>query len=119
MEASADVRREISRGVVAIYKNHLGRGPTSARTYVAGDVVTTVCEDSLTRAETQLVETEGAATVRQMRRHFQSVMAPEIKGLVEATLARESRALLSDHDVERDIAVEVVLLEPEAGERQE
>lgn len=105
--------KEISHGIVGIYKEYLGRGPTSSRTTIAGDCVTTVCEDGLTRAERSLVEAGDGETVREIRRKFQLAMGPEIKELVGRVTGRTPRTILSDHDVERDIAAETVILESE------
>ncbi len=104
--------REISRGVVAIYKDHLGRGPTSARTKIADDMVITVLEDSLTKAERKLQESNKETMVRQIRREFQDAMRNEIKALVEKTLDREVFCMLSDHSPNPDYAVELLILAP-------
>ena len=111
--------REISRGIVAIYKDYLGRGPTRAQTTIAGDAVICLLEESLTKAESTLVEGERSPAVRGIRREFQEAMREEIKGLVTAITGRQARALLSDHCPQPDYAIEVVLLQPdEDGEPQ-
>jgi len=122
MEAQAQsalsVDKEISRGIVTIYKDYLGRGPTRSQTVISRDYVTTVCEDGLTRAERNLVEAGEADTVRQIRRKFQSAMREEIMSLVGAATGRPVRSLLSDHDVINDIAVEIVVLDPAAEDAE-
>ena len=107
--------REISRGIVAIYKDYLGRGPTRAQTVISGDVVMCVLEESLTKAELTLVEGERSPAVRGIRREFQEAMRADLKALVSRVTGREVRCLMSDHCPEPDYAVEVVVLEPEAG----
>ena len=107
--------REISRGIVAIYKDYLGRGPTRAQTTIAGDAVICLLEASLTKAESTLVEGKRSPAVRGIRREFQEAMREEIKGLVTAVMGRQARALLSDHCPQPDYAIEVVLLQPEGG----
>lgn len=104
--------REISRGVVAIYKDYLGRGPTRAQTTIAGDAVVCLLEESLTKAEATLVAGERSPAVRGIRREFQEAMRDEIKALVTAVMGRKAIALLSDHCPHPDYAIEVVLLEP-------
>ena len=104
--------KEISRGIVTIYKDYLGRGPTRSQTAISRDLVTTVCEDGLTRAERNLVESGEADTVREIRRKFQSAMREEIVALVSGVMDRPVKTLLSDHDVVNDVAVETVVLEP-------
>jgi uncharacterized protein YbcI len=105
-------RREIARGVVAIYKQHLGRGAVNARTLVSDNVVTVLCEGGMTLAERKLVADGRGDAVRSIRRELQAVMEDDIRALVERSLGRESASFLSDHDVERDIAIEVVVLKP-------
>jgi uncharacterized protein YbcI len=110
--------KEISRGIVTIYKDYLGRGPTRSQTVISRDLVTTVCEDGLTRAERNLVEEGEDDTVREIRRKFQSAMRTDIISLVGAVMDRPVKTLLSDHDVVNDIAVETVVLEPVADESE-
>ena len=105
-------QKEIARGIVAIYKAYLGRGPTSARTTICEDHVSTICTQGLTKAEQKLVENGDLETVRSIRRKFQGAMSAEVTELVERVTGRKALTLLSDHDVERDIAVETVVLEP-------
>jgi uncharacterized protein YbcI len=102
--------REISRGIVAIYKDHLGRGPTKVRTTITDDMVVTVLEDGLTKAEEKLVARDRAHAVRSIRREFQESMSDEVKALVENLTGREVKCLLSDHSPDPDYAVEVLLL---------
>ena len=103
-----DPTHDISRGVVAIYKDHTGRGPTDARTeFTATSAVTTV-SGSLTKAEHMLVASGRVALVREMRRTFQEAMA-DITNLVETATGRECGTFLSDHDTESDVAVEMVV----------
>lgn len=103
-------QRSISRGVVAIYKDFLGRGPTSATTTITDGFVTTICRDCLTRAERRLVERGDREMVRTMRRRFQQSMSEDMIRLVEETTGRRATAFLSDHDVEQDVAIETIVL---------
>ena len=115
--SSQSAQKEIARGVVSIYKAYLGRGPTSARATISDDHVSTICTQGLTKAEQKLVEGGDFETVRSIRRKFQEAMRDDIIGLVEQVMGRKARTLLSDHDVERDIAIETVIFESEdAGE---
>jgi uncharacterized protein YbcI len=110
--ASQPAQKEIARGVVSIYKSYLGRGPTSAHTTITDDHVSTICTQGLTKAEQKLVDNGDLEMVRSIRRKFQEAMRDDIIGLVEQVTGRRARSLLSDHDVERDIAIETVILEP-------
>ena len=101
--------KEIARGIVAIYKDYLGRGPEGVKTTIGDDHVVTVLEGSLTRAEASLVEQGDEESVREIRRKFQVAMAEDITQLVERVTGRPAKAMLSDHNVEKDVAVEMVM----------
>ena len=104
--------KEIAHGVVAVYKDHLGRGATDARTTITEDHAVTVLTDSLTKAERSLVLSGDAETVREIRRRFQDAMRSEITELVERVTGREAASFMSDHDVLTDAAVEMVVFKP-------
>ena len=76
--------RQISRGVVAIYKDYTGRGPTHARTVITDFLSTTVVEDSLTKAERKLVELCFAQ--RRPRDHWRRLrfVVDQARAFVEA-----------------------------------
>jgi uncharacterized protein YbcI len=106
----------ISAGMVRIYKDMIGRGPTKAWTEISDNMAVTVLADSLTQGEVTLSATENAEKVRELRRTLQSAMRQEMTTLVEATLHREVICFLSDHSPDPDYAVEVLLLAPETQE---
>jgi uncharacterized protein YbcI len=113
--ASGETRQLISRGIVAIFKRHLGRGPTSARTYVNDDVITVILEDNLTSIEHTLIDSDRGEVVNDMRRGYQSAVREEIVRLVETATGRRVKAFMSDHSVLPDYAVECLILEPLPG----
>ncbi len=109
------LNKDISRAVVAIYKEYIGRGSTHARTTITEDMVVCVLHDSLTTAERTLIKTDGPEMVRGMRRKFQDAMQTDIRAVVERATARKTTAMLSDHITDPDVAIEVVILEPLAS----
>ncbi len=100
----------VSRGVVSIYKEVFGRGPTRARTYFNDDVVTVVLEDSLTGVENSLVEHGEEEMVSRMRDGFQAAVCDRLVDVVEAETGRTVKAFMSDHSVMPDYAVEIFVL---------
>ena len=110
-----DLNREISRSLVAAFKEATGRGPTRSRTYVQDNVVVTVLHDTMTRGEQTLKEEREADAVRDLRRVFQGALRDDV-GAVERLTGRKVLAFLSDHAVDPDYAVEVFVLEPGLGE---
>jgi uncharacterized protein YbcI len=113
MEATMSPEKEVSRGIVAIYKEYLGRGPTTARTEITRSCAATTLEDSLTKAEHSLIEAGDASQVREIRRKFQEAMRADITSLVEGVTGRTTKSFLSDHDVTSDVAVEMVVFADE------
>jgi|SRR5207249_10363196 len=111
-----DLNREISRSLVAAFKEATGRGPTRSRTYVQDNVVVTVLHDTMTRGEQTLKEEREADAVRDLRRVFQGALRDDAVGAVERLTGRKVLAFLSDHAVDPDYAVEVFVLEPGLGE---
>ncbi len=112
-----EVRRAISRGVVAILKETVGRGPTNARTFIAEELVLVLLEDTLTVAERTLAEEDRVELVREMRRTYLGTMRDRMKELVARETGREVRAVLGDHSVLPDFSFSAFLLEPDPGTR--
>jgi len=110
--ATKSPQKQVSHGIVAIYKNYIGRGPTTVRTTITDDVCLTVVQESLIKAEQSLVESGEAELVREMRRKFQFAMREDIKALVEEVTGRKAQAFLSDHDTSPDVAVEMIVFAP-------
>jgi uncharacterized protein YbcI len=109
---------EISREMVALIKDYLGRGPTKARTYVRDNVVVCVMQDTLTRAERSLARESRQDAVRNIRRLFQDTMRGEATAIVERQTGRKVISFLSDHDIDPDFAAEVFVLEPDGTEAE-
>jgi uncharacterized protein YbcI len=106
-----DLRQAISDAIVRVSADFIGRGPTRAKTYINGDVVFCVMEDTLTRGERSLVADGDGEAVRQMRRRFQDAMRRQVCTAVEALTERKVVSFLSDNDIEAETAIEVFLLD--------
>jgi uncharacterized protein YbcI len=110
-------RAKISEGAVGLFRRFFGRGPTQARTYVQGDLVTVELRNTLTEAENRLIAMGVADDVLALRRRAQQAIRNELTALVEEQLGRKVVAFLSDQSLDPDIAVEVFVLErSEPGE---
>jgi uncharacterized protein YbcI len=114
-ERTDSLARDISRLMVGLFKDHVGRGPTVAKTYIENDLVVCVLHDTMTKAEKTLTEEGKADEVRQLRRSFQGLFRDSAIEGVERLLGREVVAFLSDHAVDPDWAVECFVLAPAAG----
>jgi len=108
------VRAEISREMVRLYKEQLGRGPTQARTEFAGpDIVICTLEQSFTPAEKRLAEMEEHQRLRDTRLYFQHATKDEFVRTVERILNRKVRAFNSSIDTHSDVSIEVFHLQPD------
>jgi uncharacterized protein YbcI len=106
------VRAEISRGMVRLYKEQFGRGPTKARTEFAGpDIVISTLEDSFTPAERSMAEMGEDQRLRDTRVFFQHATEKDFCAVVERLLERKVRAFVSGIDTARDVSAEVFYLE--------
>jgi uncharacterized protein YbcI len=105
-----DRRREISRGMVQLFKEYVGRGPTDAQVFISADVVLVLLRDTLTRAEKTLAERDRAALVREVRRGFQGAMREQAIAMVQEQTGHRVIAFLSDHSVYPDYAAEIFVL---------
>jgi uncharacterized protein YbcI len=100
----------ISSMVVGVYADHLGRGPTKARSHIAAGVVTCVLEDTLTRAERTLVEAGQPGRVTEMRCALQETLRGDLAAGVERLSERQVVEVVGGDRVEADVSVQVFLL---------
>lgn len=110
-ESKHQQRREISRGMVGLFKEYVGRGPTHAWTHINDGIVVVLLRDTLTVAEKTLAEDDRAALVREVRRGFQGAMREAACTLIQEQTGCKVSAFLSDNSVYPDYAVEVFVLD--------
>jgi uncharacterized protein YbcI len=104
---------ELSNGMVRLYKELFGRGPTKARTgYLGDDLIVSTLENSLTRAERTMAEAGDHERLRNLRMYFQHQHSEDFIGTVERITGRTVRAFVSGMDTHADVAVEAFYLEP-------
>jgi len=104
------IRAEIARKIVELSAEYYGHGPTRAKTYIDGDLVAVVLEETFTRAEKTLIGRGERDAVQEIRRRFQQHMADDFTAIVEQATGRKVRAFLSETNLENDVSVEVFLL---------
>src|SRR3954466_15615944 len=106
-------RAAISTEMTRLHREHYGRGPTKARTYIQDALVAVVLEETFTRAERTLVDRGEVDAIQQIRRRFQQQMADEFTSIVEQATGRKVRAFMSETNLEADVSVEIFLLAEE------
>lgn len=103
---------EVTNGIVRLFSEYYGRGPTRAKTYVLEDrYLVTVLGDTMTTVERTLVDTGHADLVRQVRLTFQEAMADSFKAVVEQATGRRVTSYHSQLLTEPDVGFEFFLLE--------
>jgi uncharacterized protein YbcI len=106
-----DTLSEITSSIVALYREHFGRGPTAAKTYALDDVIVCVLRNGLTVIERTLFNGGKADTVRMMRAAFQDAVAERFTSSIEELTGTKVLAFMSQAHVDPDLAIEVFFLD--------
>lgn len=117
-DAGHSVAAHISTHMVQLMSRYTGRGPTKARTTLNTNFATVILDDTLTKAETNLVAAGEIDSVLQQRRTFHRMMRDEAIAAIEKETGRKVRAYLSDIAPEVAVGAHVFVFEPhpETGE---
>jgi uncharacterized protein YbcI len=105
------VLERVSNAVVGVYREHFGKGPSSAKTYALDDVVICVLRDGLTTAEKTLFSRGRGDAVREMRAAFQDAIADTFTSVLEEITERRVVAFMSQAHIDPDLAIEVFFLD--------
>jgi uncharacterized protein YbcI len=106
------IASQVSRQIVQLHARLFGRGPTRAKTYIEDDYVLCVLEEIFTPAELTLIRADQAAQVEATRRAFQEAVKADLVEVVEKATGGTVRALMSQVDINQQIAVELFFCEP-------
>jgi uncharacterized protein YbcI len=102
----------ISTSIVGILRDHYGRGPMKAKTYVLDDIIVVVMRGSgFTALEQTIMDSGEPDRVVAMREDFQRVMASRYKQTIHDLTGREVVAFLSQAHVEPDITMEIFFVD--------
>ena len=112
--AGGRVIRDISAGMVRLYKEQFGRGPESVETHFASpNLLICVLKNSLTPVERNLRDLGEAQRLRDIRMMFQHATEPQFRAVVETITGRRVIGFMSGMDVNVDEACEVFTLAPQ------
>ena len=103
----------ISNLTVRLFSEYTGRGPTRARTYLNGELVAVVLQDTMTKGERSLIRDGERDRVLDTRKAYQRTMREELAGGVSDILGREVIAFMSDNHIDPDVGVEIFILAPD------
>ena len=102
----------ISTSIVHILREHYGRGPMRAKTYVLDDIIVVVMRGSgFTALEQTIMDSGEPDRVIAMREDFQRVMAKRYRETIEGLTGRKVLAVLSQAHVEPDITMEIFFVD--------
>lgn len=87
--------RAISRSVVSIFKEHLGRGPVKAKTYLHEDSVLVLMYNGHTQAEETLQEAEEDEAVAASRVKASAAIREPLVAVIESETGRTVAGYMS------------------------
>ena len=102
---------EITNRIVALMREHYGRGPIKAKTYVLDNLIVCVLSDGFTAIERTMMEGGEPDRVLEMRRDFQRMMKERYSEMIEHLTGRKVLAFLSQAHVEPDLTIEMFLMD--------
>src|SRR5882672_9567694 len=110
--AGGQLLAAISNRIVAILREHYGRGPMKAKTYALDDLIVVVMRGSgFTPLEKTIMESGDPNRVVAMRHDFQHMMTKRFKGTIEELTGRNVLAFLSQAHVDPDITIEIFFID--------
>jgi uncharacterized protein YbcI len=102
---------EITNRIVAFMREHYGRGPIKAKTYVLDNLIVCVLSDGFTAIERTMVEGGQPDRVLAMRRDFQQLMKARYSEMIQELTGRKVLAFLSQAHIEPDLTIEMFLMD--------
>jgi uncharacterized protein YbcI len=110
--AGGQLLAAISTSIVAILREHYGRGPMKAKTYAIDDIIVVVMRGSgFTALEKTIMDSGQPQRVVDMREDFQRVMATRYKDTIKELTGRNVVAFLSQAHVDPDITMEIFFMD--------
>jgi uncharacterized protein YbcI len=109
--AGGKLLSEITNQIVSLMREHYGRGPIKAKTYVLDNLVVCVLGNGLTAIERTMIEGGEPDRVLDIRRDFQRMMKTRYGELIEKLTGRKVLAFLSQAHLEPDLTVEMFLMD--------
>jgi uncharacterized protein YbcI len=108
---SGDQLAAVTNGIVQLFSEYYGRGPTKAKSYLLDErYLICVLHDTMTTVERTLVERGHGAMVREVRLTFQEAMADAFKAVVEQGTGRPVLGYHSQLTLDPDVGFELFLL---------
>jgi uncharacterized protein YbcI len=102
----------ISNSISALRREHYGRGPMKAKTYILDDIIIVVMrENGYSAIEKTMVDNGEAQRVIALREDFQRVMARRYSDTIETLTGRTVVAFLNRAHLEPDLSMKVFIID--------
>jgi uncharacterized protein YbcI len=105
------VAAAVSREIVGVLKDSVGRGPTKAKTYFHDDCVLILLREGHTKSEATMFEGGGKRGVAQNRVDLAEAIRGPLSEVIERNLGREVAGFLSSSQQHPDLLSFVFVLE--------
>jgi uncharacterized protein YbcI len=102
---------EITNRIVRLMREHYGRGPIRAKTYVLDNLIVCVLSEGFTPVERTMMDGGEPEGVLGMRRDFHRLMETRYREMIETLTGRKVLAFLSQAHVDPDLTVEMFVMD--------
>jgi uncharacterized protein YbcI len=106
-----ELNAAITRALVGIQTDYVGRGPKTASTFYHKNIIVTLMHDVLNRAEQELAKGDGRGDLTTIRQRYQETMQADFTEAVERLSGRRVVAFISGNHADPDIASELFVLD--------
>lgn len=110
--ARGETLTAISDGIVALFKEFYGKGPTRAKTYYEDDLVVCLLRGGFTRVEETLRDAGRGHEVILQRMAFQDVMRDRFEAVIRQATGRRVIGFMSGNQQDPDMLCEIFVLAP-------
>jgi uncharacterized protein YbcI len=102
---------EINDRLTRLMREHYGRGPIKAKTYILDNLIISMLSDGYIALERTMMESGEPERVLEMRREYERLMKTRYSEMIEELTGRKVLAFLSQTHVEPDLTVEMFLMD--------
>ena len=113
-----EIRAALSNALVALMKEHWGKGPTAAKSFLNDEYVLTIFEGGLIRNEETMLGADYQDLVRMYRLAFQQAIRDEMCSTVERITGRKVLDYHSQIVFDPVRSFEIFVLDQPVGENE-
>jgi uncharacterized protein YbcI len=106
-----DLNAAVTREVIRVYLDTVGKGPKKAFTLHSGNVLMTILEGTMSRGERKLVSAGNGEAVWGMKRLFHRMMDADLRAAIHRLTGQRVIASMSDSHFDPDLAIVVFTLD--------